>query len=156
MLDSLVFLSSFTKEIHHGSAPRSDGTGPQTPRPQSRHHPQLPAESKEVLDILNLHSTLKRCYGALADKSGIDEDRLTFSGFDGNNEGKQMAYARYYCNLDGGRFDDLYVVDLNSHFPTMQRYRPMVAEWKESDNKYELTKEDIVRITTVKPNEVSY
>src|SRR5260370_34372149 len=53
MLDSLVFLSSFTKEIHHGSAPRSDGTGPQTPRPQSRHHPQLPAVWPQVRRVLH-------------------------------------------------------------------------------------------------------
>src|SRR5258708_35220359 len=43
MLDSLVFLSSFTNDIHHGSAPRSVGTVPQTKRRYPLNHPQLPA-----------------------------------------------------------------------------------------------------------------
>src|SRR5262249_22830842 len=38
----------FTKEIHHGSAPRSDGTGPQTQGSPSRYHPELPAVLPQV------------------------------------------------------------------------------------------------------------
>jgi len=109
-------------------------------------------ECREVLDILEMFSVLKRDYEALSkeDRDGIDEWRVKFAGFDGNYETKQMAYARYFCGLDDGRYQELdRGDDFNSHMPTLDRYRAMVGEWKGSANKYELTKEDIIRITSL-------
>src|SRR3954468_5735854 len=61
-------------------------------------------ECKEVIQILDMHRALKRSYEALTDKSGIKEYGVKFAGFDGNNETAQMAYARYFCEQDGGKF----------------------------------------------------
>jgi len=83
------------------------------------------------------------------DKSGIEEQRIRFPGFDGNNETKQMACTRYYCNLDVGKYQELDRGDnFNSHRPMLDRYRQMLAEWKKSAKTYELTKDDTIRIAS--------
>jgi uncharacterized protein len=104
-------------------------------------------ESMEVIEILAMFDALKQSYKGLSDKSGIDESRIQFHGFDGNTEGKQMAYARYFCSLDGGRFTDLDRGDnFNSHMPVLDWYRRMLAAWNASTDKYHLRKSDIERI----------
>ncbi|MDQ7814217.1 MAG: YfbU family protein [Patescibacteria group bacterium] len=112
------------------------------------------AECREVVDILDMHRALKRAYEALADKSGIEEWKVKFSGFDGNNECKQMGYARYFCAIDGPhdpRFPEVDRGDnFNSHCPTLKRYRAMLAEWNKSGAKQELTRDDVVRIIDAK------
>jgi uncharacterized protein len=75
---------------------------------------------------------------------------VKFAGFDGNNETSQMAYARYFCEHRGGRYKTLGIKDLNSHFPLRSLYRAMVKAWKKSANEHELTRDDIVRITSAK------
>jgi uncharacterized protein len=105
--------------------------------------------SREVLDILHMFSDLKRSYEALKDKSGIEKHRLNFHGFDGNDplEVKYLAYARFFCNSDGGRYKELNKGDdFNSHMLTLDQYRRMLAEWKKNKDIHELSKEDIIRI----------
>ena len=105
------------------------------------------AECLEVLDMLSMFQYLKWGYDDLPDKSGIEEWRVKFAGFDGNNEVKQMAYAKYVCNLDDSRFATLESGDnFNSHCPVLDRYRAMLSEWNRSGNKYKLSKDDIIRI----------
>lgn len=104
-------------------------------------------ESAEVVEILAMFDSLKQSYNALSDRSAIDEGRIQFHGFDGNTEGKQMAYSRYFCSRGGGAFTDLERGDnFNSHFPTLDRYRRMLAEWKKSPDQLKLSKSDIDRI----------
>jgi len=106
-------------------------------------------ECEEVVDILEMFSALKRAYQSLKDKSGIQDWSIKFAGFDGNNETKQMAYARYFCRSGGGRYTELdRGDDFNSHMPVLGRYREMFAKWKEMGEKREMTNEDIVRVTT--------
>lgn len=106
------------------------------------------AECREVVDTLAMFHILQRTYRDLADKSGIDESRLEFGGFDGNHETKHVAYARFYASQQGGRFTDLpHPEDFNSHYPTLDVYRRMLAEWHRSESKYKLTRDDVVRIT---------
>ena len=50
----LGFLSSFTKEMHHGSASRSDGTGPHTQRPQSGYREE---DASSILEYTALAHT---------------------------------------------------------------------------------------------------
>lgn len=108
-------------------------------------------ECKEVVDILAMFDALKQSYKSLKDKSGVEEGRTKFLGFDGNNESKQMAYARFFCT--GGsikRFSDLDKGDnFNSHMPTLSGYRNMLREWKPTRTKFPLSKDDIVRIAAV-------
>lgn len=108
-------------------------------------------ECREVIDILTMFDAIKQSYTRLTDTSGIVEHRAEFQGFSGNDETKQMSYARFFCTEDGQpRFADLSKGDnFNSHFPILDRYRRMLTEWENSKDKYSLTKEDIIRITSV-------
>jgi len=109
-----------------------------------------PEESSEVIDILSMFDSLKQVYWRLSDKTGIEQRRVEFCGFDGNHETKQMGYARYFCTSEGGRFTDLdRGDDFNSHTPTLPRYRRMLSEWKKSADKNNLSKDDIIRIISL-------
>ncbi len=105
-------------------------------------------ECEEVIDILDMFDALRICYARLEDNSGIDEYQVRFLGFDGNHEAKQLLYARYLKK--DGRFADLENIDSNSHLRVLPIYRRMLAEWNRSDNKYELSKDDIMRITNAR------
>ena len=72
---------------------------------------------------------------------------VRFSGFDGNNEGKQLSYARHFCK-GKDRFTDLGErAWANSHMPTMDRNRVMLQVWKRRKNYYrDLTKDELVQI----------
>jgi uncharacterized protein YfbU (UPF0304 family) len=107
------------------------------------------AECTEVIDILEMHSRVNYALRTVADKSGIDEVRLRFKGFDGNNEGAQMSYAEYLIK-DQGKWEEFREMDLNSHFPTLDHYRRMLARWKATDlASLELTNEQIRQIIDV-------
>ncbi|MBV9958193.1 MAG: YfbU family protein [Acidobacteria bacterium] len=104
-------------------------------------------ESSEVIKILSMFRALKYSFKALDNKSGIEEWQIDFAGFDGNSEGKQMVYAKYFCNSEGGKFTELNIGDdFNSHCPTIDRYRRMLAEWEKSSDRNKLMREDILRI----------
>jgi uncharacterized protein YfbU (UPF0304 family) len=106
-------------------------------------------ESMEVVDILHMFSSLQRSYENLVDRTDIEPASIQFLGFDGNNEGKQMLFAQYFCDLEGGRFTELGDPSgFNSHIPTLERYRGMVGKWKRSSDVNHLSREDILRITT--------
>lgn len=109
------------------------------------------AECDEVIDVLSMHRALKYAYDALADRSGIEAWQIEFSGFDGNNEPTLLGYTRWFCNQEGGRFTELTRGDdFNSHMPSLGRYRAMLKEWNASKDRNKLTKEDIVRIGSVR------
>jgi uncharacterized protein YfbU (UPF0304 family) len=107
---------------------------------------------REVLNILTMFAAIQRAWEALADRSGIDEYRTRFDGFDGNRELAQMEYCRYYCGLGGGRFRELpRGDDFNSHTERLPRYQRMLAEWQKSADVHTLTRDDLLRITNVVP-----
>jgi uncharacterized protein YfbU (UPF0304 family) len=88
----------------------------------------------EVVNVLAMYDDLLMSYRNLQDKSGVDEDMVVFRGFDGNNEPRHMAYARFFCEeFDGGnRFETLRQApgfSYNSHIPSVRRYRAMLAVW---------------------------
>jgi uncharacterized protein len=102
-----------------------------------------------VVDILDMHRTLKYTYRDLKDNSGIESWKLDFIGFDGNNETRYMAYARFLIEKQR-KFEDVISQEssdkFNSHVPMMDSYKKMLEEWNRSPNKYKLTKSDIIRI----------
>lgn len=116
-------------------------------------HDELSAEDcKEVLDILDMYRAITFSIEKIEDKTDMKSSLLKFSGFDGNTETKQMAYTRYFV-YDLDRYKELTYgkdyCDFNSHCPMLDMYRPMLAEWNRSKSKYDLSKEDIIRITSV-------
>jgi uncharacterized protein len=101
-------------------------------------------QCKDADDILCMFWDMSNTYDSLEDKSGIDEKRVRFWGFDGNNETEYMGYADYVINKKS-RYSGL--IAQNSHRPTLGTYRRMLMEWQKSENKYNLTKDDLIRIT---------
>ena len=96
-----------------------------------------------------MYYEMKRTYESLKDKSGLEKEKIDFRGFDGNTEGGHMLYARFICRASDGRFQNLAKDnDLNSHDQLLTRYRRMLKEFKKSDNRHTLTKDDLVRITS--------
>jgi len=106
------------------------------------------AQGRETIDILTMFESMQRSYDNLQDKSGIEEYRVTFHGFDGNHETKQMAYARFFCEHGGGRFVSLRKPSgYGGGVQTLSLYRGMLREFNASAKNYDLTKEDLIRIT---------
>lgn len=110
---------------------------------------------KEVLDILDMFRAIKRSYNKLEDKSGISEYKIHFCGFDGNDrtELKYLSYSRFFCTSREIKFKELTKeknFSFNSHMPKLNMYRSMLTEWKNSKNKGDLTKKDLLRITKTK------
>jgi len=107
-------------------------------------------ECGEVLDILAMHRDLYHSAQALTDEPKI---AISFHGFDGNNETKQMAYTRFYID-ELQMYTELTKIaqspDYNSHYPILGRYRLMLDEWRDCKDKNNLSREDINRILDVR------
>ena len=108
-------------------------------------------DCREVLDILNMYRALKFSYKELDDKSGIDEKKIRFAGFDGNMEGNQYYYTNYFI-IDLDRFNELRdgseYPDFNSHHPMLEKYKKMLGVWNgfQDEDKFHLDKERIERV----------
>jgi uncharacterized protein YfbU (UPF0304 family) len=106
-------------------------------------------ECHEVFEILRMYRYINFSYKNLEDKSNIDASNIKFPGFDGNNEGKQLCYAKYLMH-DLDNFKELHdsgdYPDYNSHTRMLDKYRRMLAEWNSSQNKLQLTAEEIRNI----------
>ena len=104
-------------------------------------------ESSEVIDTLNMYRSF-----FIAVKAHGQPKKTTwlkFIGYDGNYEGKWMAYAEYFCTSDHGRYEELAIKDFNSHCECKPHYDRMVEEWKRMGQSYELTKEQLESILAV-------
>src|SRR5262249_21235279 len=109
-------------------------------------------ECAEVLDIMQMFWEMQFTYDNLEDRTGIAEHWVKFPGFDGTDETKYMFYAGYITRPGSHRFENLHrrQSNFNSHAPLLGHYRKMYAEYVRSNNRHELTKDDLVRITNVK------
>lgn len=106
-------------------------------------------DCQEVLEILSMYRAITHSATALTRNNSqlsIDTDDLKFRGFDGNNEFKQFSYCQYFI-IDLDRFRELrygnQYPDLNSHSPTLNKYRRMVEVWNQNGKRHELTEKQI-------------
>lgn len=103
---------------------------------------ELPPDvTEEVLQILDMHRAMLWSLGQ--NPSPKDVERVKFQGFDGNNESEQLGFAKFFTR-DGDKYQELQI--FNSHHPTLQRYRKMLAEWDRMGRKPHLTKDQIESI----------
>jgi|SRR5579872_58068 len=100
---------------------------------------------REVMAILDMYRCIKAAHLRLGDSSGLDSEKVSFRGFDGNEEGEHMGYAEFLIQKQK-RWSESSDAPLNSHWPMLPQYRAMLSRWKESANAHELTKDDIIRI----------
>lgn len=101
------------------------------------------ASCTEVIDILEMYESMQVSVNSLTNKAGLS-DSVGFPGFDGNNEAAHMTYARFL--REDGRFAHVELQcrdDLNSHFPTLDRYRAMLKVWKALPNRRSLNATEI-------------
>ena len=107
-------------------------------------------ECREVLDILDMFDALRQSRQRFGDMPSVEDWQVTFHGFDGNNETKQMAYARFL--VEDGRFTDVVNErNLNSHMPSMNRYRRQLAVWRRSGDQHHLTADEIQAVAAAAP-----
>ena len=104
-------------------------------------------QSAFVVEVMSMYEALQRCYDALDDKTGIEEERTKFPGFDSNYEPAHLGYARFVVEKEG-RFSQLkaHSEDFMGHTPMLDQYRRMSDVWKLAGNRYELTRDDITAI----------
>lgn len=92
-----------------------------------------------VVDVLEMWSFLEEAFEELSDedKAWLAKEadplgkHVTFTGFDGNNEGEHMSIARFLVD-DLQRFSRFREGhrDLNSHHPTLETYGRMVRAFE--------------------------
>ncbi|WP_295170132.1 YfbU family protein [uncultured Brevundimonas sp.] len=97
----------------------------------------VPAEvAKEVADHLEMWSYVERSFqqmsgdlqASLREEDGVYGDPA-FPGYDGNNEGQHFSVAKFLVE-HMGRFGEFAGRDMNSHHPSVDRYRAMNVEFR--------------------------
>ena len=87
-------------------------------------------ECREASNILDMYRALTDAYNNLEDKSGIDESKVKFPGFDGNDEAAQLSYVTFLIEEEN-RFQELdRGKGFDSRYPMLPQYRSMLEKWK--------------------------
>lgn len=102
-----------------------------------------------VLDTLSMHRALHQTVQNL----GLTDEmktRVQFKGFDGNAESEYLSYTQFIV-LTLGKFAELKpplqpYVSFNSHMPSVDMYNRMLNEWRKSQDKWDLTADEVNRI----------
>ncbi len=82
-----------------------------------------------VYTILRIYDELKSSFEELDDKTGIDAGSVSWPGFDGNNEVELLSLTG--ALIEAGQFTSVLGKSaINSHIPTADVYRRMIARWK--------------------------
>lgn len=111
-------------------------------------------ESRYVLDVLELYRGIIFSYTRLCGENAVSkltDDDVAFPGFDGNEETKYLAYARYFIE-DLERYDELKQYraswDYDSHMNTTHRYETMLKEFNKIDFQYRycMSEEQILKL----------
>jgi len=105
-------------------------------------------ECTEVLDVLDMYSSLYYSFKNVDSPKEISKESITFPGYDGNNETMQMAYTKYFIE-DLGRFtwiQELTNGYYNSHRTMIPKYQRMLAKWRQLnyDERQTLTEKQIL------------
>lgn len=103
------------------------------------------AKSDFVVEILGLYDILQSSYDALTTKGSLNESKVKFPGFDGNNEGEYMRF--FSALIKNGQFDYL-EANTNSHMQKVATYRRMLDKWKALGQNHELSLQDMENILT--------
>lgn len=100
-----------------------------------------------VMDTLDMFRVIHVYQEQSDNPSAFDGRHIKFEGFDSNNEHKYYSYLHFLRTQD--MWEELMPHGaIDSHHPTLERYRRMVAQWHASDDKYDLKESDVARIAT--------
>lgn len=107
------------------------------------------AECREIIDIMEMYHAMQESNNLLnaTDKSSVDQRRLNFLGFDIATEAQQVNYVRFLTNSEGlyPQFDNN-EHQFNSHVPMLEKYRRMLATWRECPRQYHLCPTELLQI----------
>ena len=107
------------------------------------------AKCRQVLDILDMYRAITFRLSEMPADDPLREHHLAkFTGFDGNNETRQMAYARYFV-VDLDRYSELRQDEypyFNSHCPMLSTYETMLERWNAAVHKHKLTRDEVATI----------
>ena len=111
------------------------------------------SEGKFVLDILDLYRAIEDYKRISKDQEIIEHHYSYFLGFDGNNEGQYMAFARFLINKQG-KFSEQkdYLLkndNLNSHTAMVDTYKRFLRNWEDIEKPFKLNAEQIKGILTI-------
>lgn len=96
-------------------------------------------DERFVLDVLAMYKALRRFFDANPGDDLARHFYARFLGFDGNNEGDLMAFARMNDARDAEGFG------VNSHRPMRDRYKAMLPHWRRFKDTA-LSREQVVAI----------
>ena len=106
-------------------------------------------ESELAINILEMFRSITLSLKKIGDKTGIKLDQLNFYGFDSIHEGKYYGFVKFFCTeFDVEKFPEIGkdVNNFKSNYPALDAYRRMLKVWKACKDKYELTKEELIKI----------
>lgn len=111
----------------------------------------MPQEkSKFVLDVLNMYRAIEDFKRRNKSEPVAGEYFSFFRGFDGNEETEYMSFTRFLIEIQGKYSEQTpYLKDndnLNSHMSTIEKYKSMLAEWNNLEQKHQLTEEQVLKI----------
>lgn len=90
-------------------------------------------ESKFVLDVLQMYRVLNNSYIKLKDdeKSEIGSYDITFKGFDGNVDSRELSYLTFVFD-ECKRYAEIFrnMDELNSHHDYRDMYKEMLSRWE--------------------------
>lgn len=111
------------------------------------------SEGEFVLEILNLYRAIEDYKRMSKDQEIIKNSYSYFRGFDGNNEGQYMQFARFLINKQNKfseQKDYLRKNDnLNSHMPMIGIYKSMLSKWSNIGKPWNLSAQNINDILSI-------
>ena len=107
-------------------------------------------EGKFVLDILDLYRFIEDYKSRSPNSLVLENHYSIFRGFDGNNEGQYMGFARFLI-LTQGKFSEQKKYlrkndNLNSHSPMIEIYKKLLLKWEKLGRPYHLNDSQIKEI----------
>ncbi len=110
-------------------------------------------EGSLVLDVLSLYRAIESFKRRSDNENIANHPWGYFQGFDGNNEGNYMIFAKFLI-IKQGKFAEQaqYLAQndaCNSHRPTVSKYENMIEKWDEYDRNYELSEDQVLKILNV-------
>ncbi|MCS3662328.1 YfbU family protein [Salinibacter ruber] len=116
-------------------------------RTDSIDEPVSQGECEFVFDVLDMFNELQRGYDQ-HNPEGIERREVEFPGFDTSvDEIGMLSWAEFAINELGrwGRVD-IKGNDLDSHMPLREAYGRMLDAWAESEDKHNLSEQDLRRV----------
>ncbi|MGF1750530.1 MULTISPECIES: YfbU family protein [Vibrio] len=106
-------------------------------------------ECREIIDIMEMYHAMQESNKMLEEneRKDVDQRRLQFLGFDIASEAQLVNYVRFLVDSEGlyPQFDKA-DHHFNSQMPMLEKYRRMLATWKNCPRQYHLSSAEFKQI----------